>query len=204
MTGWRHDPALRELLAARVAAHPRTTLDDLAARHAAVAVTVVADGPTAACLLTRRASSLRAHTGQYALPGGRLDPGEDAVDAALRELDEELGVTGVEVLGLLDDYGTRSGYRITPVVCWAPGAVTVRPEPGEVAAVHRIPLAHLAEREPRFIDVPDARGPVIQLPIAGTLVHAPTGAVLHQFAEVALHGRATRVAHFDEAPFARR
>ena len=201
---WTYDRALRERLRARLDAHPRTVVDDPAARAAAVTVTLLADGPATACLLTRRAEGLRAHTGQYALPGGRLEPGEDAVEAALRELHEEVGVTGVEVLGLLDDYATRSGYVITPVVVWAPADATVVADPGEVAEVHRIPLAHLADRQPRFIEVPDARGPVIQLPIADTFIHAPTGAVLHQFAEVALHGRTTRVAHFDEAPFARR
>lgn len=201
---WTYDDALRERVRARLDAHPRTTVDDPAARAAAVCVTLVADGPDTACLLTRRADGLRAHTGQYALPGGRLEPGEDTVTAALRELHEEVGVTGVEVLGALDDYPTRSGYVITPIVVWAPADVTVVPDPGEVAEVHYIPLAHLADRRPRFIDVPDARGPVIQLPIADTFIHAPTGAVLHQFAEIVLHGRTTRVDHFDEAPFARR
>lgn len=200
---WTYDDTLRARLRAALDVHVRTQVADPAARAAAVAVVVLADGDEACCLLTRRADGLRAHTGQYALPGGRLEPGEQPVDAALRELEEEVGVAGVEVLGTLDDYPTRSGYVITPVVVWAPRDVRVRPDPGEVAEVHRIPLAHLADRTPHFVSLPDARGPVIQVPIAGTVIFAPTGAVLHQFAEVALHGRSTRVAHFDEAPFAR-
>ena len=72
-------------------------------------------------LLTRRAAGLRAHRGQWALPGGRCDEGETPVEAALRELHEELGLElgPDDVLGLLDDYPTRSGYLITPVVVWA-------------------------------------------------------------------------------------
>ncbi len=204
MAGWTYGEPLRSQVRGRLGTHVRQAVDDPTARAAAVTITIVAEGDHASCLLTRRAAKLRAHTGQYALPGGRLEPGEDAVTAALRELHEEVGVDGVEVLGLLDDYRTRSGYVITPVVVWAPRDVEVVADPSEVAVVHHVPLAHLAERAPRFIEVPDARGPIIQLPIAGTLVHAPTGALLHQFAEVVLHGRSTRVGHFDEAPFARR
>lgn len=204
MTVWTYDDATRAAVRARLAAHPRAVVEDPQRRAAAVAVTIVGDGGQAACLLTRRAAGLRDHGGQYALPGGRLDPGEGPVDAAVRELDEELAIADVEVLGVLDDYPTRSGYRITPVVVWAAAGTVPTPRPAEVAAVHRVPVAHLAERAPRFAELPDARGPVIELPIAGTFIYAPTGAILHQFAEVALHGRATRVSHFDEPPFARR
>jgi 8-oxo-dGTP pyrophosphatase MutT (NUDIX family) len=215
----RYDAALRDRLRGHLDRHDRTSVTDPALRHAAVVVAVLAaeegrdagdrrDGAaesSAAFLLTRRASRLRAHRGQWAFPGGSLDPGEDAVTAALRELDEEVGMRDVEVLGLLDDYPSRSGYRITPVVVWAPPGTPVVPDPSEVASVHRVPLEVL-DATPRYLSLPDAEGPVIQVPLAplDTLLHAPSGAVLHQFAEVALHGRATRVAHLDAPGFARR
>src|SRR3954451_12457519 len=86
----------------------------------AIALTAAEAGEGTAFLLTRRAASLRAHSAQWALPGGRCDPGETQAQAGLRELHEELGLELDEgdVLGLLDDYPTRSGYLITPVVVW--------------------------------------------------------------------------------------
>src|SRR5580693_10585041 len=83
----------------------------------AIALTHADEAGETALLLTRRAAGLRAHRAQWALPGGRCDAGETQVQAALRELREELGLDlGADsVLGLLDDYPTRSGYLITPV-----------------------------------------------------------------------------------------
>ena len=115
----------RDLLAQRVAGFERRVHDLAGRKAAAVAVAVVTDERGAGILLTKRAEKMRAHAGQWALPGGRLDAGETPEDAALRELSEEVGLTlsADVVLGRLDDYSTRSGYRITPVVMWA-GAVT--------------------------------------------------------------------------------
>jgi len=168
-------------------------------RAAAVAIAVSDDG----FVLTRRASKLRAHGGQFALPGGRLDPGEDAVDAALRELREEVGAVAnrSDCLGVLDDYPTRSGYVITPVVVWLSAGRQLEANPDEVAELYQIPLASL-DVTPRFIAIPESERPVIQLPLVGRLVHAPTAAVLYQFREVALHGRETRVAHLEQPVFA--
>ena len=132
----------------------------------------------AAFLLCRRAAGLNRHASQWALPGGRLDAGESPVDAALRETDEELGVLlGEEtVLGLMDDYPTRSGYVITPVVLWGGGRTELRPHAGEVLAAYRIGLHQLLrEDSPRFIDIPESDRPVVQLPLGRDLIHAPTG-----------------------------
>jgi 8-oxo-dGTP pyrophosphatase MutT (NUDIX family) len=172
-------------------------------KAAAVAITLVEEPDGVAFLLTRRAAGMRRHAGQWALPGGRTDAGESAGEAARRELAEELGLhldTGDE-LGLLDDYATRSGYVITPVVVWAGPAADLVPNPDEVEQVHRVPL-ELIDVEPRFLTIPESDAPVIQLPLFDRFVHAPTGAVLHQFREVVLQGRATRVAHLEQPVFA--
>ncbi len=159
----------------------------------------------AAFLLCRRASRMSRHAGQWALPGGRVDDGETALEAALREVDEELGLRLGEdsLLGWLDDYPTRSGYVITPVVLWGGADPELRPAPDEVLAVYRIGLHALRDGEPREIAIPESDRPVLQLPLGNDLIHAPTGAILHQFALVALHGRAgERVDHYEQPVFA--
>lgn len=159
----------------------------------------------ASFVITRRVSSLRNHSGQYALPGGRIDEGEDPIAAALRELDEEVSLRrGPEsVLGLLDDYPTRSGFRITPVVVWADTDVELTPNPNEVAEVHRVPIAGLdAPGIPKLFDLGVSDRPVLSVRILGKDIFAPTAAVIYQFREVAIHGRDTRVAHYDQPPFA--
>ena len=159
----------------------------------------------AAFLLTRRAPKLRAHAGQWALPGGRLDAGETPVQAALRETHEELGLLLGDgaVLGLLDDYVTRSGYVITPVVVWGGADPVLAPDPGEVRSVHRISLRELCRADsPRFVTIPESERPVVQIPVGRDLIHAPTGAVLLQFRRVGLEGTGERVAHLEQPVFA--
>ncbi len=159
----------------------------------------------AAFLLCRRPSRMNRHAGQWALPGGRLDPGETALDAALREVHEEIGLhlDAASVVGWLDDYPTRSGYVVTPVVLWGGADPDLRPEPDEVLALYRIGLHALRDGEPRQIRIPESDRPVIQVPLGSDLIHAPTGAVLYQFRQVALYGEAgTRVDHLDQPVFA--
>jgi 8-oxo-dGTP pyrophosphatase MutT (NUDIX family) len=172
---------------------------DLKQASVALCLQTAAGGDT--LLITRRAQGLRNHAGQWALPGGRRDDGEGIEDAALRELREETGVSlgASAVLGLLDDYVTRSGYLVTPVVVWggaADGQLTAAP--AEVARIFQVPLADL-DVEPEFLEIPQAPGPVIRLPLFDRYVHAPTAAIIYQFCQVAIHGRTLRVAHF-EAP----
>jgi len=159
----------------------------------------------AAFVLCRRSAGLNSHASQWALPGGRLDDGEDAIDAARRELDEELGVSlgDDSVLGLLDDYPTRSGYVITPVVLWGAGPLDLRPAPDEVLAAYRVGLHELCRDDsPRFVTIPESDRPVVQVPLGNDLIHAPTGAVLVQFRWLALEGNDESVAGFEQPVFA--
>lgn len=159
----------------------------------------------AAFLLCRRAAGLNRHASQWALPGGRLDAGESVLDAALRELDEELGValSPDACLGMLDDYRTRSGYVITPVVLWGGGHLEMRPDPGEVLAAYRVGLHELLRTDsPRFVSIPESERPVVQVPLGNDLIHAPTGAVLVQFRWLCLEGRDDPVADFEQPVFA--
>ena len=200
------DEGLRERARAHLARFERRAVAPDGRRPAAVAVVLLPDDEGRACLLlTKRARGLRNHGGQWALPGGRIDHPETAQEAALRELREEVGVSlgDDSVLGVLDDYGTRSGFIITPIVVWSGAAVTLTPNPDEVASVHRIPLAELDKPEvPRLVSIPESERPVIQLPLLGSLIHAPTAAVVFQAREVVVHGRPTRVDHFEQPVWA--
>ncbi|WP_375158541.1 NUDIX hydrolase [Bradyrhizobium sp. RDT46] len=177
-----------------------------ALKRAAVvlALTESNDGGDTAFLLTKRASHLRAHRGQWALPGGRCDAGETPVEAALRELDEELALKlpAEAVLGLLDDYPTRSGYLITPVVVWAADSAAIIPNPDEVASVHRIALDTIERDEAfDFTAIPESTRRVIRFHHQMSLIHAPTAALIYQFREV-LAGRHTRVTELEQPVFA--
>lgn len=205
----RFDGRLKQRITDNLARFERRAIDDAGMRRAAVALVVVrGDVPEdAALLLTKRPENLRRHGGQFALPGGRMDEGETEAGAALRELDEELGLLlrPDSVIGYLDDYPTRSGFRITPVVVWADERAELRPDPEEVARVFSIPFSDLESPEIPYLEPSTASDhPVMSAPLAtiGHRVYAPTAALLYQFREVALRGEATRVAHFDQPRFA--
>jgi 8-oxo-dGTP pyrophosphatase MutT (NUDIX family) len=203
------DDATRRNIAARCEAFARLPENEPAPalKRAAVAIALVeaedAAGGTA-LLLTLRAVGLRTHRGQWALPGGRCDEGETPVMAALRELQEELGLELApdDVLGLLDDYPTRSGYIITPVVVWAATNAAISPNPEEVASVHRIALDNIEHADAfDFTAIPESTRRVIRFRHAGQFIHAPTAALIYQFREV-LEGRDTRVAELEQPVFA--
>jgi 8-oxo-dGTP pyrophosphatase MutT (NUDIX family) len=214
------DDELKELIRARLASFDVMRADPGAHRRAAVAVPVVEEGtgaqykgvaspsswsPAAALLLTRRPLTLRNHAGQWALPGGRIEDGETAEGAALRELREEvgLGLASDDVLGRLDDYATRSGFVITPIVVWAGRADALVANPEEVASIHRIPVQEFMREDAPLLDPgDDPARPVMRMPVGDGWIAAPTAAILYQFRELCIAGRATRVAHFDQPRFA--
>ncbi|HCB34960.1 MAG TPA: CoA pyrophosphatase [Acidimicrobiaceae bacterium] len=179
-------------------------IDDPAVRASLTgAVSGTAGG--AAVLLTRRGSRLSDHPGQWALPGGRVDDDETALAAAQREAHEEVGLalSAEHLLGRLDDYPTRSGYVISPFVFWAGDGAEPVANPDEVASIHRVSLRELTRPDsPRFVDIPESDRPVVQLPVGGDLIHAPTGAVLYQFRAVAFDGATVRVDGLEQPVFA--
>ena len=177
-------------------------------KRAAVALVLVEQGhgsQAPALLVTRRASKLSSHAGQWALPGGRMDAGETPEQAALRELHEELGLMldPAAVIGRLDDYATRSGYVITPVLAWGGVADALLPNPDEVASVHRLPIHELLRADAPLLNLVRSTGrTVLRMPVGESWIAAPTAAFLYQFREWVLLGRTTRVAHFDQPFFA--
>ena len=206
---WSFADATRRNIAERCAAFARlpASTPALMLKRAAVAIVLVeadaaADGT--ALVLTRRTASLRSHGGQWALPGGRCDEGEMPVAAALRELHEELGLEldPAQVLGSLDDYPTRSGYLVTPVVVWSAKDAVITANPDEVASLHRIALGRIERADAfDFTSIPESTRRVIRFRHAGQLIHAPTAAMIYQFREV-LAGRDTRVAELEQPVFA--
>jgi 8-oxo-dGTP pyrophosphatase MutT (NUDIX family) len=218
----RCDDALRAQIRRHLGSFELQRANPGAHRVAAVAVAVVEEGEgaqldgiaapsewsgEAALILTRRALGLRSHPDQWALPGGRVDAGESAEQAALRELAEEVGLEldASAVLGRLDDFVTRSGFVITPVVVWAGTARTLVANPAEVASIHRIPVREFMRSDAPWLDrEADGEEPVLRMPVGSGWIAAPTAAVLYQFRELCIAGRPTRVAHFEQPLFARR
>ncbi|WP_077003079.1 CoA pyrophosphatase [Variovorax sp. KK3] len=216
------DDSLRTLITHRLRTFDRQELPSTGTRRAAVALALIEEGfgaalpgaraPTlwstdAAVLLTRRALSLRNHPNQWALPGGSIDGDESPEQAALRELHEEVGLQlePDAILGRLDDFVTRSGFAITPIVVWAGSARSLVPSEAEVASIHRIPVDEFMRADAPMLDpIDDSVHPVLRMPVGDTWIAAPTAAFLYQFREVCIAGRITRVAHYEQPLFARR
>jgi 8-oxo-dGTP pyrophosphatase MutT (NUDIX family) len=184
----------------------RRSLELEGRKHAAVALALIpGEAGVPSFVLTRRAAKMRRHAGQWALPGGRLDEGESPERAALREMHEEVGLALDEsaVLGRLDDYPTRSGFVITPIVVFTGEHPELHPDPKEVAAVYRVAIAELSRPGvPHLRRIPERENPATSIPLLETHIHAPTAAILFQLREVAVHGRETRVDHFEQPVFA--
>ncbi len=159
----------------------------------------------AALVLTIRASRLKKHSGQWAFPGGRMDKDETPEEAALRELSEEVGLKlDLEsVIGRLDDFTTRSGFVISPVVIWGGAAANLTPSPAEVESIHRIPVREFMRKDaPILHGNNESKNPILLMPVGNSWIAAPTAAMIYQFREVAIFGKNTRVAHFEQPYFA--
>jgi mutator protein MutT len=216
----QRDDALRRQVGDRLAAWPLHAPDEAGLKRAAVALAIADEGPgsalwglqksghwstQAALILTRRAKSLRGHAGQWALPGGRIDEGETPEQTALRELHEEVGLQlgEADILGRLDTFITRSGYAMTPVVVWAGEARQLVPNPAEVASIHRIRITEFLRADAPILEpLEGSEHPVLKMPVGDNWIAAPTAALLYQFREVCVLGRATRVAHYEQPRFA--
>jgi 8-oxo-dGTP pyrophosphatase MutT (NUDIX family) len=204
---YRYDQAMRARITANLTAFERAPSSAEGLKRAAVAIPLVQDeNGEGAYVLTRRNAGMNNHAGQFALPGGRIEPGETAIEGALREMREEvnLHLDADAVLGILDDYQTQSGYLITPIVVWAGPDPEMEANPQEVARIHRITFRELNRPDsPEFVPIPESERPVIRLLMGPTdALHAPTAAMVYQFREVGLHGRQTRVSHLGEPVWA--
>ena len=214
------DQLLYDSIARNLAQHEVVELENGDRKHAAVAFTLVncsepanianiafsvQEQGQAAFILTTRAARLSSHAGQRAFPGGRIDPGETVEQAALRELEEEVGLKldSSRILGRLDDYATRSGYVISPVVVWGGSNTRLVPNPAEVDQIHRVPLVELLREDLPILEaIAESEHPVIKMPLGDEWFAAPSAAIAYQFREVALLGRGTRVAHYEQPYFA--
>jgi len=214
------DEILKALIVGHLARFDVAAAPDDAGRSAAVAVAVTDGGyganlagmPSyeawqshAALVLTRRSSKLRNHAGQWALPGGRLDRGESPEQAALREMHEEIGLDLPQsaILGRLDDFVTRSGFVMTPVVVWIGPHDGLVANEAEVDSIHRIPVSEFMRADAPLLNEAEGKGtPVLRMPVGDAWIAAPTAAILYQFREVCIGGRHTRVAHFEQPAFA--
>lgn len=194
---------MRDTIEARLAGFERVPITRPGLRPASVTICVLLREDVPCLLITRRAAGLRRHSGQWALPGGSRDAGESVPEAALRELREETGVVALPsaVLGVLDDFATRSGFLMTPVVVWGGPVGALSRQASEVARIHVIPLADFDQR-PSLLSIPESPAPVLRLALLGGWVYTPTAAIIHQFCQLALHGLTTRVAHYEQPVFA--
>lgn len=188
--------ALKSRILANLAAFERIAIDPGTHRRAAVAILLSPHNGKPTFILTRRALTMRRGAGNYALPGGNCDGDEHAIDAAIREVREELGVDIPRdaALGLLDDFITLGGHVVTPVILLTDIPLMLTPDPAEVHAAWFRPLDELDHPEaPRHVENPDGGDPILRMFANGDWINPPTAAWLYQFREVALHGRPARL-----------
>lgn len=177
--------------------------DNVEGRQAAVAVVLYPREHSIHYVVIVRAARGR-NPGQFALPGGKLEPGEEATSAAIREAQEEVGLPsrGVTILGKLDNLVVATGFTITPVVVAAPADWVPSLQSEELCGVYSFPLDTLRRPEVvNWVDIEDERS-ILQMRITEDIhIHPPTGAILYQFREVCLLGREASVCEFTQPRF---
>lgn len=154
----------------------------------AAVLIAITDRPEPGILFLHRPSNMRAHAGQIAFPGGRIDPGETAVEAALREAWEELGIRpeDVRVIGTGDVYRTGSGYEITPVIGVVPADLPIVPNPAEVSQWFEAPLDFVLDpvnETPRMVEYQGRTISLVEVIWQGHAIWGVTGAILHNLAK---------------------
>ena len=196
--------ALRSAIEANLRAFSRAAVDEPKMRAAVAVVVVMGEAGEPSVPIFQRTARMRRHSGQMALPGGRLHEDVEAGDGAIRELGEELGLelSRDAVMGLLDDFDTMSGFTITPVVLWSGApASALRPSGEEVEQLFVVPFSALREA---VEGAAGRRDDSFSLRFPEVEVFAPTAAMLYQFSEVALDGRHVRVNDFFQPPWTHR
>jgi 8-oxo-dGTP pyrophosphatase MutT (NUDIX family) len=174
-------------------------IGDIARFTPAAVLIAITDRPRPGMLFLHRPSTMRAHAGQIAFPGGRIDPGEEPIEAALREAWEELGIppASVQVVGTSDLYRTCSGYEITPVVGVVPADLSIDPNPAEVSQWFEAPVDFVldpANQQRKTIEHEGHTHPFVEIDWRGHAIWGVTGAILHNLAgrlrwtEPAAHG----------------
>jgi len=176
-------------LARRLAAHAPRRMEIEGFRRAAVLVPLLDAPGGVEVLFTVRAAALKSHAGEIAFPGGRLDPGESHLEAALRETQEEVGlvVTPEQVLGRLSDHPSPAGYVATPFVARVPWPQPLELNTAEVDTVFSVPLAELAAIEPdtRVAELKRYRRLLYSYPWGEYLIWGFTGNVVRDLLEAA-------------------
>lgn len=150
------------------------------------------DGP--GVLMIQRPTTMRAHPGQAAFPGGKIDADETPIEAALREAQEELGIDPalVRVVGETDRFRTGTGYDVTPVVAVVPGTIAITPNPGEVAQWFEPPFGYVldpAHQQRRTAEFNGRRGNYVEILWQGHRIWGVTGGIIANLAHrIAWHG----------------
>jgi 8-oxo-dGTP pyrophosphatase MutT (NUDIX family) len=169
--------------------HPRLHLRSEPLREAAVLIPVVDRGSEATVLLTKRAETLRDHTGQVAFPGGKIDATDASPEAAaLREAFEEISLPAdsVEVVGRMPDYVSGSGYRIAPILSVVRPGFHLRLNPDEVDVAFEVPLRFLMDpanhrRDSRFWN--DLEWFFYEMPYDGNRIWGVTAGIIRTLYE---------------------